>query len=246
MMTTTTTTEPTRTARRRPRISGAVAFVLVLIAGACTSGQQDQQSDTPATITTSGGSTSGDPSSQTAATASPGTTATTAPADPAATLADALALFGTGYSFTSEALVNGERALGVEGIWLSGDSQLTITSGDGTVDYLLIGDQQWARAADGDWAELDAPGPAGNPLAALANPTALEIIDASPQSVRMQATYPGSDFSLGTPEVNVVLVFTGGLLSEASYVVETDGATAETRTIFEELADPTPITAPGA
>ena len=134
----------------------------------------------------------------------------------------------------------------MEGRWLAGNSQMTITSGEGAVEYLFVGERQFVLTPNGDWVELDSAGPSGDPLAALAGPLAMQVVDASPDRVVLAATYPGSLFELQVPELDVALLVTGGTLTEASYVVEADGNIAESRTVFDQLEDQSPITAPPA
>lgn len=228
---------------RRPRF-GAAVLVLALVAAACTSG--DAETTSSSALVVPDGSASAPSTTQAATSSAPAQTTAPIEVDPQVALADALAALQAGYQFSSETKVNGETAVTVEGRWLAGNSEMTIASGDGAIDYLFVGDQQFVLTPNGDWVELEATGPSADPLAALAGPLAMQVVDASPDRVVLAATYPGSLFELDVLEVDVALLVTGGKLTEASYVVEADGNIAESRTVFEQLTDQSPITAPAA
>jgi len=225
-VTTTRTTTRTTTDRfvrfgQRPLLGAVVAFALVL--AGCSSGN-----DTVAEATT---------------TAQLPSQTTTAPqAD--AVLQAALARYDAGYEFSSRVLVNGAVAVDVDGRHVSGSSHMTIRSGDGEVEYLIIGGSQWARTSGGEWdvvSEGDASQP---PLLPLKSPSAVEIVIDDSSEVTIQATYPASAFELAGNDLQVTLTIEDGRLSKAGYASAQDGADATVETTFRPLSDFTPITAP--
>jgi len=245
MTTKTTMTESSPRPTRRPLLGAAVLGLLVLVA-ACTSDREGAApTSTPVTVGQDA-QDQGTPVTTTAVQAESTPPETTISVDPDSELAQGLAALEAGYQFRSETTVNGETAVVVEGRWLSGNSELTIASGDGLVDYVFVGDHQWVRSPNGDWVEVESSGQAGNPLAALAGPLVLELLDASPSRVLMEGTYAGGDFDLDVAEVDVAILLAEGALSEASFTVESDGNIAESRTVFAQLANISPITAPAS
>jgi hypothetical protein len=123
-------------------------------------------------------------------------------------------------------------------------SQLTISSGEGEVEYIITNNGQWARLPGSVWEELDGAPPSGNPLAALATPEALTLIEATGNKVVLRAVYPAATLGLDGDPIDVQLLLEDGALAEASYQIEVDGNLAESVTTFAQTDDTSPITNP--
>jgi hypothetical protein len=236
MMTITMTTDPSIGSWWGPRIIGASTALLIVVS-ACSSTSVDVPATTstlsPAVTTTDGGDTNG-------------ATATTnaSPPGPTTVLAEALSQYASSYLFTGVATVNGAVATVVSGRWLETGSQMTISSGEGEVEYIITPEGEWARLPGGVWEELEGDLPTGNPLAALATPESLSLVETTGSKVVLRAVYPAATLDLEGDLVEVQLVFERGSLTEASYRIEIEGNTAQSVTTFAELVDTSPITNP--
>jgi len=175
--------------------------------------------------------------------ASPASTTTTLP-DPAALLATALDQYAGGYEFDATVTVNGEEASAVAGRWVDGASELTVTSGDGKVDYLIAGGGQWARLPDGEWEALEGAPTATSPLLALAEPSSFDRTEPAGDAIVVYAIYPAAALGLQGEPIEVRLIFTEGILVEAGYETLIEENTAVTVTAFRPVGDTTPISAP--
>ncbi len=172
------------------------------------------------------------------------TTTNAIPPEPATVLAEALSQYASSYLFTGVATVNGAVATVVSGRWLETGSQMTISSGEGEVEYIITPEGEWARLPGGVWEELEGDPPTGNPLKALATPESLSLVETAGSKVVLRAVYPAGTLGLEGDPVEVQLVFDGGSLTEASYRIEIEGNTAESVTTFAQLVDTSPITNP--
>jgi hypothetical protein len=165
--------------------------------------------------------------------------------DGPALLADALAAYEAGYEFNSRAIVNGAPAVVVDGRMVAGVSEMMVSSGDATVEYLTAGPQQWTRLEGGEWDLIADDAAAGSPLAIFTAPTALVPESVTGDTVVLRATYPAGPFGLAGDTVDVRLTVTGGFLTETAYVAA-QPVRAEVTTSFRPLTDTTPITPPPA
>ncbi|MEA2001118.1 MAG: hypothetical protein U9N84_04420 [Actinomycetota bacterium] len=233
-----TKTDPSIGSWLRPRMIGAAA-ALLLVMGACSS----TSVETPATTTTASPMVTTAATTETTGPAAP-TTTSTIPPEPSVVLAAALDQYASRYQFSGTATVNGAVATAVTGRWVDAASQMVIRSGDGEVEYVITTEGQWARLPDGIWEELDGTPPAGNPLAALATPDSLELVETAGTNVTLRAVYPAATLGLEGDPVEVQLVFDDGSLIEASYRIEVEGNIAESVTTFATPADTSPIVNP--
>jgi hypothetical protein len=173
----------------------------------------------------------------------PASTTTTLP-DPAALLATALDQYAGGYEFNATVTVNGEEASTVAGRWVDGASELTVTSGEGEVDYVIAAGGQWARLPDGEWEALEGAPTTASPLLALAGPSSFDRAEPAGDAIVVYAVYPATALGLEGEPVAVRLVFTDGILVEAGYETLIEENAAVTVTTFRPVGDTTPITAP--
>ena len=224
--TTRTTTEPLPSHRRRPRFGAVIACGLLV--ASCSSPAPLVDSSTITTV------------------ASPKTNPTpVASGDGASILDTALARYRAGYEFSSQVVVNGISAVTVAGRNVSGSSLMIIQSGDGEVEYLVIGPQQWARTPDGIWdAVSDSTTPP--PLEPLSSPRSVQVTSESGTIVTLEAAYAAEVFQVSGPDLRVTLTIDAGWLTSARYSMDQGGATAAVETTFGVLSDTTPITAPSA
>ena len=213
--------------RQRPLAGAVVAFGLVL--GACTA------------------SSAGGPA-PTGPAASPQTTTSSADSpDLDAGLAElraALERYEAGYEYVSEAWVGGERAIRVEGRRVGNATYQTITSGDGAVEFLAVGGDEWARTPGEDWEIVTEDGAVRDPLGRLASPASVIGTVATATRTELDAAYPGDTFGLDDDELIIHLVLQDFQLVSASYETGDGAQRAMVETTFGPLEDSTPITAP--
>lgn len=155
-----------------------------------------------------------------------------------------MAAYADGYEFTATTTLNDEVATVQTGRWLSGASQTTVKSGDGEVEYLITAEGQWARLPGGDWEELEGTAAAGHPLAALATPDTLEVVESTAEKTVVSVRYPAAALQLAGDPVDATLTFTDGALVEVAFTANVDGNTLESVTVLGPLLDATPITVP--
>ena len=216
----------------RPRIVGAAAALLLTACSSATevAATQSDQPEAPVVVT--------------AATATTEAPPTTVVIDAAVLLSDALASYRNGYAFTATTTVNGQVANVQTGRWLEGSTEMTVSSGDGEVDYVITDQGQWTRLTGGDWEELEGSPPVGFPLDTIGTPDRLQVVDNDGDLVEVLAVYPAAALGFTGDEVAAQLRFVSGTLIEVSFSVETDGVTAESTTTLGPLTDITPVTAP--
>ncbi len=177
------------------------------------------------------------------ATAAPATTVTVAETTTSTTnaaadidvrdvLAKALARYEDGYAFDAVASVEGAEAASVEGVVIGNKAQMTITSGDATVTYIITPDQSWIQTEGGDWQEDESAATVDRPLDDLAAPTSITIVSANDGSITALAAYDGAAFDT-EGSVDMDLRFIDGLLVSASYTTDT----ATVTTTFAPLTD---------
>jgi len=172
------------------------------------------------------------------------TTTTTVAVDSESLLSDAMAAYAEGYEFTATTTLNGEVATTQSGRWLNGASQTTVVSGDGEVEYLITAEGQWARLPGGEWEELEGTAASAHPLAALAAPDSLEVVESTAKTTIVLARYPAAALELAGDPVDATLTFTDGALVGVAFDADVDGNKLESATLLGPLLDATPITSP--
>lgn len=156
----------------------------------------------------------------------------------------ALDRYGAGYEYISEAWIGSEQAIRVEGRRVGNATEQTITSGDGIVEHLTIGGDQWARTPGEDWEIVSEDGSAGDPLARLASPDGVTATLATATRTELEAIYPAATFGLDGDALVVHLVIQDFQLASASYETGDGAERARVETTFSPLVDSAPITAP--
>ncbi len=234
------TTDPRSVGARRVRwrfpVLGFATALLVMASVACTS-------QTPSAGTTTVAAAATVPTSSAGSTAP----ADPAPAIPADLLSQALDRYARGYEFTATVTVNGQQASTVEGRWVAGASQVTVSSGDGQVEYLIVGANEWVRLPGGDWEALDGVPAESSPLLALAAPASFGPLETVGEAGHVvNATYAAAVLGLSGEPVVVRLAFADRFLVEASYRAAVDDGEVTTVTSFKPILDVAPITAPPA
>ncbi len=206
----TTTSDPSRT---QGRLSPARAVLAVVIAttvfavAACTT-SDDEVSPESTTATSSANPTV----ATTTTTQSPQDTV-----DAGALLRSALERYDEGYRFDATVSVGDQVAAEISGVVIESSAQMSVSSGDGVVDYVITPKVQWIRVEGGEWLELESDGPFDPPLADLASPTAIVAIGSSDGGTAAVAVYPGEAFG-SEQDVELWLLFVDGNLVEAAYL----------------------------
>jgi len=125
----------------------------------------------------------------------------------------------------------------ISGVVIGQSAQMTITSGDATVSYVITPDGSWIQTEGGEWLEVDSAGAIERPLEDLGSPTSVTIVSTNDAGVTAVAVYDGAAFrSEAAIEMN--LLFQDGRLVSASYTTNeasvsttfspVDGASIET------------------
>jgi hypothetical protein len=202
---------------------------------AATSGPARSETSTPS-------ATTGVPVATTAPTA-PTAPAVTAP--PNAALTAALDALAPGYQFESNASLGDSTPLSISGRVIGSGSDLAVTNGGVTVEYVQVPPQSWARDQKGDWVALTSDVPVSAPLEALKQPTNVANAADSPAGRHLQATYPASALGGGSADpvaVDIVIGADGSIT--ATYPATVGSQQATITSILRPAADTTPITAP--
>ncbi len=177
-----------------------------------------------------------------AATEAPATTAP--PPDPLALLTSSFDAIAGGYHFVTTATVGDVVAITAEGDRVGEGTRVNVTTGGSTVSYAITPDGTWVFS-DGNWAELDEPAPAVDPVGALRTPTAVALTSYGNGPIVLTGTYPASALSLaGDGPVDVALEIDGTTLRSITYVSTQNGAIATVRADVSPLVDATPVTLP--
>lgn len=222
------------------RASGAI-LVVGLVAAACSSSAGNRAAtSTPA---------NSESSTPIAATAAPG--ATSAPTVPAVTappnvaLTTALDALAPGYQFESNASLGDSNPLSISGRVIGSGSDLAVTNGGVTVQYVQVPPQAWARDQTGDWVELTSEVPVSSPLESLKQPTTIDNAADSATGRHLQATYPASALGgAGADPVAVDIVIGADGTVTATYPATVGAQQATITSVLRPAADTTPITAP--
>lgn len=234
-----TTTSRLLATIRRPRGIGAVIALALLALSACDPSSGGTPTTT-ATIAPSVAPTTAGPTTAVAPIAS-------SIADAAAYFTDSLARLATGYEFSGSVTVGGAVATTVEGRTIAGVTEMTIVSGTATLELITGPEGQWAREPGEEWAILEGPPPATDPLAALAAPLSVGVLENAATGVVLEGVYPADALGLpaGDP-VPVRFTIVDGFLAAIDYATAAQGADVAVSTSLRPLADPTPITVPAA
>ncbi len=220
--------------RRAVRPSGALSVALLLLGLAIVA------CGGPGGSPVSPGSLTASPSSV----GSPAAGATLAPGDAAARLQASLAALAPGYRFESTVTVGGAVATTVTGRVLGHASEMVVDAASTTVTYRAVPPKAWARLEGAAWAELDAEAPNGDPLDALRDPQAVEVL-ADDDGLRLRATYPARALGLaGDDPVAVVLALAPDGSLRATYTSTAASGTSVSETTFRAAPDQEPISAP--
>lgn len=222
------------------RASGAILVVGLAVAACSSNSGNSAATSAPAS---SGSSTPA------ATTAVPGvTTAPTAPAvtvPPNVALTAALDALAPGYQFESNASLGDSTPLSISGRVIGSGSDLSVTNGGVTVEYVQVPPQSWARDQKGDWVELTSDVPVSSPLESLKQPTSVDNAADSAAGRHLQATYPASALGgVGADPVAVDIVIGADGSITATYPATVGSQQATITSILRPAADTTPITAP--
>ena len=122
-------------------------------------------------------------------------------------------------------------------------SELKVTTGTGTVEYVRVPPKAWARQTGGTWVPVDAGTAPGAPLDILSSPTTLIVSGSGADVTSFIATYPAATLGLTGDQVTVTITADGQGVSFA-YETETSGRKMTSETTLRPSAGD-PIVAPG-
>ena len=221
------------------RAGGAILVVGLVTAGCSSSAGSGAATSTPANSE----------SSTPIATPVPGaTSAPTAPgvtAPPNAALTAALDALAPGYQFESNASLGDSSPLSISGRVIGSGSDLAVTNGGVTVQYVQVPPQAWARDQTGEWVELTSEVPVSSPLESLKQPTTVDNAADSTAGRHLQATYPASALGgAGADAVAVDIVIGADGSVTATYPATVGAQQATITSVLRPATDTTPITAP--
>jgi hypothetical protein len=222
------------------RASGAILVVGLVAVGCSSSAGNSTATSAPV---------NSESSTTTATTAVPGTTSTpTAPAvttPPNVALTAALDALAPGYQFESNASLGNSTPLSISGRVIASGSDVAVTNGGVTVEYVQVPPQAWARDQKGDWVALTSDIPVKSPLDSLKQPTSVDNAPDSAAGRHLQATYPASALGgAGEAPVAVDIVIGADGSVTATYPATVGSQQATITSILRPAADTTPITAP--
>ncbi len=218
-----TTTDPShgrvRPSFRRAALVATAASILLIAAACSPSSDTTTDADGPATTVAAGAT-------------STSTVDAGEGIDVRALLSEALARYEDGYEFDAVAEVDGAEAANVSGVVIGDKAQMTITSGDATVTYIITPDQSWIQSEGGEWQEDESGEALERPLDDLASPNSITIVSADDGGISAVGIYDGAAFESDGP-VELNLRFVDGFLVKASYTTELASVT----TTFAPLGD---------
>lgn len=233
------------TARVRLLARGAALAAFVLLATACSSTANTEQSTTASQSTSTVALAPSTEAATTAATAAPVVAATTVAIDPASALQQGLAALAAGYHFSSVVLVNGAQSLAADGDRIGAASRLVLAGDGGTVSYIITPDASYAQPENGEWSLLDVPPATADPIAALQTPAAVALQPTTDGSVVVRVTVNAVSLGIAADgNVDVDVTLTGGAITQISYNAAVDTGTAQVLTVITAIVDTTPIIAP--
>ena len=230
-------------ASRGWRRFGGATLLFVFLVAACAS-----PAGSPATSQGPAGSPAGSPA--VASAALPASLPSILPSPtpvPADLLAAALEPLRAGSSFETTVTVDGEVVVTAAGRSAGEASELSVTTGTRTVDYVRVPPGAWAREPGRSWVSVDAGAAPGAPLDTLSTPATLVVStpDGSPASaVTFTATYLAATMGLTGDPVTVTITADGGAVT-FTYQAEASGrAMTSTTTLRPSAGDP--IAPPGS
>lgn len=225
------------TERHRLRVVTVLGAVLlaVPVLGACSDSKGASNTTVAATESTvaATGGAGGDDAA----------TSDTAPAH--AVLGDALAALGSNYHFVTTVRVDGKAVMTAEGDRVGAGARLELTTETGVVSYVVTAAGSWAKPENGNWAELDVPAAATDPMAALVDATSITLGPSADGVQQLEVEV--SNEALGIPgggTATVTVQVQNSLISQISYTSSVSGKAAEVTTVFGAVRDASEVVAP--
>jgi hypothetical protein len=245
------TTDRHGVAARLLRWGAGPLAVVGLVAG-CSSSEGATSTSVPAVTQVAGSAPVPTAASTPASTSAPAgsapepTVVELAEPDGPALLQQVFADASGGYHFVTTVTVGDAVALTAEGDRVGDGTRLSVVSNDATVDYVITPTGSWVGQS-GVWQELDEPAPVTDPLAALADPSAIRVSAFDASGATLIATYPASALSLpGDGSIDVTVEIDGTRLSALAYTAPDSDPPAQVRTVLTALTDTSPVTVPAA
>lgn len=194
----------------------------------------------------SSGSTAAAPTTSIGSSATVEPVATQAPtADDAANLKAAVAALGSDYHFATTAQINGTTVLTAEGDHVGDGARLTLTSGAGSVLYVVTAAGSWAKPENGDWAVLDVAPATADPIAALARPSAVAKVPNPVEGEEYAAVVSLADLGVaGTGTTTLVVTLVDGRITKVTYTTSESGQVAQVSTVLGAAKNADPVVAP--
>lgn len=166
-------------------------------------------------------------------------------ADAAEVVAAAIAALGPDYHFATAVKVGDAVVLSVQGDRVGAGARMSLSSDAGVVNYLIVGDESWAKPENGVWAKLEAAPSNADPMVALTRASAAVVTTADDKTTTVELTVANSDLGIGSEGTATVTVqITSGRLVFAVYATTLDSQPALVSTEFGAVVDATPVTAP--
>jgi hypothetical protein len=163
---------------------------------------------------------------------------------PAERLAAAFATMVRGYTFESTVSVGGRTATHASGRWLDGASEFVIEASGSSVTYRTIPPHAWVLKPGG-WVAVSGAVPGGDPLDALARPTATTVDAQTPEGLRLPGPYPAAALGLlGTDPVNVSLLIRPDGTLAATYSADLQSGVATSEVVIKPAPSQDPIIPP--
>jgi len=180
-------------------------------------------------------------------TAAPSAAVTTVVAvDPNTLLGHTVETLRPGYQFDST-FANGPAVVSTfAGRVVGTSSQLTVTNGGATVEYLQIPPTVWYRESGGEWSELATNAAPRQPLDGLAQPSAVSLVSQSAEATTLHATYTPENLGItggGAIEVDLTVNADGSMT--VAYPVVASGKTLQVTEKLAPAADTSEIAPPG-
>jgi hypothetical protein len=187
-------------------------------------------------------------------TGAPGSTASAAAPTPSAAaptptpiagdlLAAALESLRAESAFETRVTVDGAVMVSATGRSVGAASELSVTTGTSTVEYVRVPPKAWAREPGGTWVPVEAGTAPGDPLDTLSSPTTLVVSGSDAGVTTFTAMYPAATLGLTGDPVTVTITADGRGVS-FTYETETSGRRMTSTTTLRPSAGD-PIVAPG-
>jgi hypothetical protein len=184
------------------------------------------------------------PTSAPSATApAPSTTAPTPTPVAGDLLAAALEPLRAESSFETRVTVDGAVVVSATGRAVDAASELSVTTGTNTVEYLRVPPRAWTRQPGGTWVVVDGGTAPGAPLDTLASPASLSLVPSDAGVTTFTATYPAATLGLTGDPVAVTITVDGQGV-RFTYETEVSGRMMASSTTLRPSAGD-PIVAPG-